>query len=266
MKRGSCAILLALALSACATAGFRPPSYTYQPAGGKTDPVDLDSGNVDHVKAYLRGVTASFDEMVRQAEWLKHGTELPIIGAAVFAPTWLALGKSTEGAIYAAGVGAGGGALSNYFGLRGREAAVVLARSAVTCVNREYISQITTARSLGSLLDKSHALALAATADADMLAKSLATSPTSAGEVGSAGDVAIAAADEIISKLKVKLAGMGSVPDYGSILKDLQAKQKLADASSGAVEASGLSPDEKSIAKSMADYSVRVATCVAQFQ
>ena len=172
MKSRSCSLLVLFALTGCATAGFRPPPYSYLAPGAKNS-VAMDTSNVVHVQSYLRGATDSFDRMVRQAEWLKHGTELPIIGAGVFAPTWLALGKSTDGAIYAAGIGAAGGALSSYFGIRGRETAVVLARSAITCVNREYVSQITTARGLASLLDSSKAASLASSLDARTLSQSL---------------------------------------------------------------------------------------------
>lgn len=266
MKRGFLSISLLICLGGCATAGFRPPEYSYR-AEGATDSVAIDTANMVHVQYYLRGITDTFDRMIRQAEGLKLATELPIIGAGVFAPTWLALGKSTDGAIYAAGAGAAGGALSNYFGLRNREAAVAVARSAITCVNREYVSQMTTGRTLAGLLDSAKVISLAGTSDAHTMAQSLSGSPGSAAEIASAGDIAIGAADEIISKLKIKLAGMGAAPDYGTILKDLQAKQKLADAQSETVDSlQALSKSQKAIAKSMADYPVRIATCVAQFQ
>jgi hypothetical protein len=252
-------------LGGCATAAFPTPDYSYRdPTTGDVNPIV--TSDVVQVQSYFRGVVDSFDVMIRHAELVKHGTELPIIAAGVFAPTWLALGKPTNGAIYAAGVGAAGGALSGYLGLRGRESAVVLARSAVTCVNREYVSQFTTARGLASLLDTARASSLVVATDTKVLSQSLVSSPTSAGDAGSAGDIAIGAVDEIISKLKIKLAGMGTIPDYSAIVKELQAKQKLADAHSGVVALSALSADQKTIAQSMTDYPVRIAACVAQFQ
>src|SRR5688572_24915883 len=119
-----------MVLSSCATVAFKPPPYSYlaPDAASGTKPTPLDANNSVHILSYLRGVTDTFDTMLENSEKLKYATELPIIAAGIFAPTSLALGGNPDHAIYAAGVGAAGGALSSYFGVRTRQIHVAQAR------------------------------------------------------------------------------------------------------------------------------------------
>ncbi|HEV2598186.1 hypothetical protein [Sphingopyxis sp.] len=268
-----------LVLGGCATVAFKPPPYSYKAPGAAA--VALDATNSVHVLSYLRGATDTFDMMLENSEKLKYATELPIIAAGIFAPTTLALGNNSDGAIYAAGVGAAGGALSNYFGVRTRQVHVAQAREAVTCVSREYANQFAEARTLGASIVEGRSRAagdnvvataaktapvLAATSST-LLSITLDGAATSvAGTVASSGDIAIEAANSIISKLKVKLAGVGTAPNYSDILNDLKAKQALSvERQQEAQTKAGANAFSKAAIASLADYPLKIAECVAKF-
>lgn len=268
-----------LILGGCATVAFKPPPYSYKAPGAAA--VALDATNSVHVLSYLRGATDTFDMMLENSEKLKYATELPIIAAGIFAPTTLALGNNSDGAIYAAGVGAAGGALSNYFGVRTRQVHVAQAREAVTCVSREYANQFAEARTLGVSIVEGRSRAngdnlvattaktapvLAATSST-LLSITLDGAATSvAGTVASSGDIAIEAANSIISKLKVKLAGVGTAPNYSDILNDLKAKQALSvERQQEAQTKAGANAFSKAAIASLADYPLKIAECVAKF-
>lgn len=274
-------LTIAWLLTGCATAAFDPPAYYHAASASDSTLVALDSTDVVQVTSYLRGATDTFDRMLKNSERLKHATELPIIGAAIFAPITLAIGNHTDQAIYAAGVGAAGGALSNYFGLRDREGAVALARGAVTCIEQRYSEQVSQARSLTYMFQLAFkptaALGLAdiqaranlyLTQNSTMLLATglIGKAAPVAGDVASAGSIAVAGTNEVISRLKQHLAKMGQAPDYGAILKDLQAKQAAADAkkpaAAGFVESR--SAADLMIA-SLADYPVHITECVDKF-
>ncbi len=268
-----------LVLGGCATVAFKPPPYSYKAPGAAA--VALDATNSVHVLSYLRGATDTFDMMLENSEKLKYATELPIIAAGIFAPTTLALGNNSDGAIYAAGVGAAGGALSNYFGVRTRQVHVAQAREAVTCVSREYANQFAEARTLGVSIVEGRSRAagdnVVATAaktapvltatSSTLLSITLDGAATSvAGTVASSGDIAIEAANSIISKLKVKLAGVGTAPNYSDILNDLKAKQALSvERQQEAQTKAGANAFSKAAIASLADYPLKIAECVAKF-
>ncbi|WP_184643414.1 hypothetical protein [Sphingopyxis sp. JAI128] len=270
---------MALAVSGCATIAFKPPPYSY--SAPNTAAVALDSTNSVHVLSYLRGVTDTFDTMLENAEKLKYATELPIIAAGIFAPTALALGDNPDHAIYAAGVGAAGGALSSYFGVRTRQAQVAQARGAITCVNQQYVDQFARVRNLAystlrsrtatanlaqTMIDAEAKQAMSQNSTLELLAAMPAEASAVSGDVASAGAMAIAAADEVISRLKIKLASVGTAPDYAAILKDLQDKQALAAAKKEASAAKAITnAADKAIVDALADYQVKIAECLAKF-
>ncbi|KTE09459.1 hypothetical protein ATE71_12870 [Sphingopyxis sp. H115] len=234
-----------------------------------------------HVLSYLRGVTDTFDTMLENSEKLKYATELPIIAAGIFAPTALALGDNPDHAIYAAGVGAAGGALSSYFGVRTRQAHVAQARGAITCVNQQYVDQFARARNLAystlrsrvvtasltqATIDAEAKLAMSQNSTLELLSAMPAEASAVSGDVASAGAIAIAAADEVISRLKIKLASVGTAPDYAAILKDLQDKQALAAAKKDDPAAKAITnAANKAIIDALADYQVKITECLAKF-
>ncbi|WP_235588010.1 hypothetical protein [Sphingopyxis sp. H115] len=270
---------MALSVGGCATVAFKPPPYSY--SAPNTAAVALDSTNSVHVLSYLRGVTDTFDTMLENSEKLKYATELPIIAAGIFAPTALALGDNPDHAIYAAGVGAAGGALSSYFGVRTRQAHVAQARGAITCVNQQYVDQFARARNLAystlrsrvvtasltqATIDAEAKLAMSQNSTLELLSAMPAEASAVSGDVASAGAIAIAAADEVISRLKIKLASVGTAPDYAAILKDLQDKQALAAAKKDDPAAKAITnAANKAIIDALADYQVKITECLAKF-
>lgn len=293
----------ALSLSGCASAGFERPDFTYSQSSGQaggpmvnsgqTKPHDvqdqtqhqqdqpdndgvqiisdvkpLDVSDPEQVLAYLRAHERTFDKLIKSAETAKNLTELPIIGAAAFAPTWLALGKGSHPAIIAAGGAGGLGALSQHISPRERATNAALASSAVSCVKREYSTLLTNAAGLSALTDNKFQ---PDKNNVTTLVSPMRTYfPGLSQEVATAGIVATIAAEEVTTKLKLKLANLGQTPDYGAIAASIAAKLEAGKAQlnqNGQVSLLDSNPNKEAIialAKLISEYSANVAICVAK--
>lgn len=257
------AIVLPAVLGGCATAGFSPPAYV---APTDAQEVSFDAQDPEHVSSYARGAISTYDRMLRNSERVKFATELPIIGAAVAAPLSLAIGNHTNRAIYLAGAGAAGGALSGYLDMRTRSGYVAKARSATTCINREYVNQIVFAKSLAKT-DKAGIVSSTSTLATDLIDEA---APIKA-DITGAGPIAVAAVDDVISNLKLRLADLGTAPDYSAILADVKAKQTVADKKTeesqalANTKAAAVSAEySKEAIEYLAGYQVRITECVAK--
>lgn len=293
----------ALSLSGCTSAGFERPDFTYSKslgqAGGQmvhsgqtkshddqdqvqdqenqsadgagettSDVEPLDVSDPEQVLAYLRAHERTFDKLIKSAETAKNLTELPIIGAAAFAPTWLALGKGSHPAIIAAGGAGGLGALSQHISPRERATNAALASSAVTCVKREYSTLMTNATGLAALADTQ--FVYNRNSITSLFSPMRTYFPVLSQQVATAGIVATTAAEEITTKLKLKLANLGQTPDYGAIATGIAAKMEEGKAQLIQNEQAKLlenNSDKEAImalAKLISEYGANVAICVAK--
>jgi len=212
-----------LSLGGCATTAFNAPVWPckFDSATRKCNgDAAMNARKASQVDGYLRANIAKYDQLISDAETGKVVTEVPIILAAVGGATAVALGANTDVAIGAAGIGALGSGMSNWIKPRERQGYVVQARSATTCILREH-TQLAADAVAASLATYD------ATNDREYTTGSNATTYVNASaQVENAGNLALAASDEIVSKLKTRLAGIGSAPDYGAIIEDLRRKQE----------------------------------------
>ncbi len=236
MKYRAIAVLFgATLLSGCATASFRAPIWPCKVKavddsgkGGARGSGDVGSScsfdstasdrEIDTVSSYLRANIAKFDQLIADAETGKVITEFPVIGAAIGGGTALALGSSAKVGIVAAGIGALGTSTAAWMKPRDRVNYIVQAREATVCVLREQ-TQLAIRAQATSLANYS------GTARAYSAGTFATDYPAATAQISNSGALALATSDEIVSKLKTRLAGVGTAPDYASILEDLKKKQ-----------------------------------------
>lgn len=225
--------------------------------------------------------------------------EMPIIPAAVVGATSVALGASTNVPIVLGGGAAGLSAGSAYLRPRERLALVVQARAAAVCINTRFNEQARMAIAGGYLVelvpgtrDLEHppageipqqrqererrnadiavtnarqrgiTNALAVTTQTDALGEVYP-------QVYDMGSIAVEAAEEVVTRLKLRLANVGSAPNYGTIVTDLRQRFDTARTQSettiGALNAKkATTASEQALIKSLSEYSARVAECVAK--
>lgn len=281
------AALGGLLLSGCATSAFRAPLWpckleqtTAGDRGSKIGGTDLSckfdpnasDRQVDTVSSYLRATIATYDHLIRDAEAGKAITELPVIGAAVGGGTALAMGSGAKVGIVAAGIGALGTSTSAWIKPRERVGFVVQAREAATCLLKEQseLALSAEAAALATYANPSRTLGNGHYADAF---------PAASAMIRSAGSISLAASDQVVSRLKVRLAGLGSAPDYSAILGEFRkAQEQSATAlaadkttSSGhalvtAKKVGDPSPPSDDQVRFILDYTQRVLTCTNKMQ
>lgn len=249
-----CALMLSL-LSGCATVGFKAPVW--------------ESGwslsNRNNVEAYLRGSINRFDKMVKNEDIGKYALEVPIILAAVIAPTAIALGGAKAWGIAGVAVAAGGSAGTAYQQPRLRISHTVQARRAIGCVHREYVSQIGLASSWHFVDVDDTTGNVTVTSDGMML-----TGVTS--QLTDSGRLAASAADDIVGNLKRRLGDLGQAPSFDNIVGQLRSSYDAAAAAGDAAKlsfasAKGValinSPARDAAILELAAYSTRLRECVA---
>ena len=273
----------ALLLGGCGTSAFRTPAWTLNHSS--TTPVTVEQYLQQHVRVY--------DRMIEDLEAGKHILEVPIIAAAVVGTTGVALGANTDLAIVMGGAGTGLAAGSNYLNARQRLGFVTQARAATVCVNREYVDQVELATALNLLAPGGAPVELTEEqlaqetpqqrrsrelrelpfrqASAEGRLMLLPTARLANGlsllrpQVAGVGRIAVAATQQIVSRLKSRLANIGAVPNYGQIVADIRASYEDAE---NRVNLSGanLTDSEEALIRDIAEYSARVDECVAQIQ
>ena len=260
---------MAFALSGCATTAFQAPIWpcSFDATTGKcTGSAAMDAQKANLVDGYLRANVFKYDQLVADAEAGKVITEVPIILAAVGGATSVALGASTKVAIGSAGVGALGSGFSSWVKPRERIGYIVQSRAAATCILREH-TQLTVAAASAGIASYD------TTADRKYAAAGLAATYANASvQVANAGTIALAASDEVVSRLKVRLAGVGSAPDFSGIIEEMRRMKEqaaaglVADKAALRALAGVMSPPSDAEIAYISEYSVRIDTCVAKMQ
>lgn len=267
-------LLSMFCLTSCASADFERPRFGHYKEEHKQDgkpkaKIGEDDGNwerldvtkVSHVEQYLRYSDATVVGLISQGEATKYLTELPIIGAGIFVPTSLALGKSNNRAIYGSAVAGAGGLLTSYLSPRERAKTAAEAEVAISCISTAFNDQMTQAASLGSV-----------TMDDDVTTTDISNGvaalfPDLAAEVSGAGRRAIDSTNMIFSRLRLNLLNMGSAPDYAAIIKDMQQKMQVSEGMTSAKVGLPTTPSaaQTAIAKHLSEYPIRLAECVAKY-
>ncbi|MEP7005161.1 MAG: hypothetical protein ABI810_04200 [Sphingomonas bacterium] len=295
--RALAVVLIASLIGGCGTSAFKVEPWTV--TSSSTTPSTVDK--------YLRDQIGTYDRMIGELEAGKGLLEIPIIPAAVIGATGVALGARPDLAIVMAGGSAGLSAGSAYLRPRERLGFVVQARAAAVCINREYLEQVLLAQSLGLLAPRNEPFVPLTPAEINQLKPEelhkynlelqtrpdtfarraaegqlmlLATDaandfPEIAPQVAGVGKVAVMAADDVVTRLKTRLAAVGTTPDYGAIVTDL--RQRFDDAHTRTNQAqtnrsvmfaanslTAVRVTDADI-KQLAEYSARVAECVAKF-
>lgn len=282
--------IAALMLAGCGTSAFKAPVWTASSStASRTD-----------VGSFLRQHVETYDRMIADLEAGKTVLEAPIIPAAVVGATGVALGAGTNLPIVLGGGAAGLSAGSAYLRPRDRLALVVQARAAAVCINTQFNDQARTAIAGGYLVELSGPAEpqLAAVAEETQQQKQsrerenqrravvaarnrgISTALGLTDELGSLGSVgvqvydlggiAVDAAEEVVTRLKLRLANIGSAPDYGAIVTDLRqrfdtAEEQTADTVASLVTAKkALTTADEVRIKRLSEYSARVAECVAK--
>jgi uncharacterized protein YaaN involved in tellurite resistance len=96
--------------------------------------------------------------------------------------------------------------------------------------------------------------------------------PLISDQISGVGSIAVAAADEVVTRLKSHLAAIGTVPDYGSIVSNLRQQFDKATAKADATTGGGARLNmfgsggtaANEIVKQIAEYSARIDQCTTK--
>lgn len=282
---------LPLAASGCATSDFAVPPW---PAAFRTD-------SPPEVAAQLRAHVAVFDDLIKKAEGAKGNLDALVITSALATPAFLAWGAGVESVTALAAAGGAGVAGGNYVQPRQRLTSIIQARGAMVCVSREFENQATIANAHGLTVPQDlPETVFVFGSDGKLLrekggepktevrskrflsliaSEKLASMNAISGQVTGAGRMALLAADDIVTKLKLSLAGIGSAPDFAAIVRDVEGKLNKAEAdaetageqfvSAEKTRNKNFTADEPDPAlqaaiKELSEYPVRLTQCVAK--
>ena len=276
-----------LTLSGCGTAAFKPPAWT----------IAQSTTSVTDVGTFLRGHVTTYDRMIDDLETGKSLLEFPIIPAAVIGATGVALGASTDLPIVLSGGAAGLSATSSHLRPRDRLLLVVQARAAAVCVSTQFSDQVRSAANAGYLniltsgyqalepapsTETEQSKVLRETTNKEIaynnakavgIAQAVAVTDA-VSELGAAhmevfdvGGIAVNASEEIVTRLKMRLANVGSAPEYGAIVTQLRTKFETAEKNSQQAIlalADGTSDTKAAQIAHISQYSARVAECLTK--
>jgi hypothetical protein len=279
----------ALLVAGCGTSAFQAPVWS---------PSDNSASRTD-VGTFLRSHVSTYDRMISDLERGKSILEVPIIPAAVIGATGVALGASTDLPIVLGGGAAGLSAGSAYLRPRDRLVLVVQARAAAVCVHSKYNDQVRTAIAGGYLAEQGYAgpaqispivgettderrareaenrrrayrsTLVGSAATALHITPALDNLGPVKVQVSDVGEIAVEAAEEVVTRLKLRLANIGTAPDYGAIVTDLRTRFDDARASAvqGAVvkaKVATLTTLDVEQIKKLSEYSARIAECLTK--
>ena len=278
-----------LGLSACATADFK--AETWRESSSTASRTDVES--------FLRQHIATYDTMISDLEQGKAALEWPIVPLAVVGATAVALGSGGDIPVVFGGAAAGLSGASNYVRPRDRMGFVVQARGAVVCVHRQYAEQVRLALALGYLVQLNDPIDTSGWKDPPkgrpnfnnqrlgyLQARARGGSNLALGttdsiyslaaasvQVADVGSIAVGGAEQIVDKLKLRLSSVGSAPDYSTILTDLrqrfetardEATQAIAEREKRRLAKTLAADPTDAQLRTIAEYSARVAECVAK--